>query len=65
MLSLKKNQSYAISFDKNEEKALGIKSWFVKIENDLRSLFEDPKLTLEFNTSDEKFYLIQDGKEKY
>ncbi|EMN0172475.1 ATP-binding protein [Enterobacter kobei] len=65
LLSLKKNQSYAISFDKNEEKALGIKSWFVKIENDLRSLFEDPKLTLEFNTSDEKFYLIQDGKEKY
>lgn len=65
LLSLKKNQSYAIAFDKDENEAKRISLWFDKIQLDLRSLFEDPDLVLEFDTKDEKFYLNQDGKDKY
>ncbi|HBM2880197.1 TPA: AAA family ATPase [Klebsiella oxytoca] len=65
LLSLKKNQSYAIAFDKDENEAKRISLWFDKIQLDLRSLFEDPDLVLEFDTKDEKFYLHQDGKDKY
>lgn len=65
LLSLKKNQSYAISFDEDKEKAANIALWFEKIQSDLRSLFEDHDLILKFDTSDEKFYLIQKEKEKY
>lgn len=65
LLSLKKNQSYAIAFDKNEAEANRIKDWFDKIQTDLQSLFEDSNLILEFDTKDEKFYLHQEGKDKY
>lgn len=65
LLSLKKNQSYAIAFDKNEAEASRIKDWFDKIQTDLQSLFEDSNLILEFDTKDEKFYLHQEGKDKY
>ncbi|HEM8180730.1 TPA: ATP-binding protein [Providencia rettgeri] len=65
LLSLKKNQSYAIAFDKDQEEANRIEKWFNKIQTDLRSLFEDEKLVLEFNTKDEKFYLHQTDKDKY
>ncbi|MEI7308075.1 AAA family ATPase [Pectobacterium carotovorum] len=65
LLSLKKNQSYAIAFDKNESEATRINEWFDKIQIDLQSLFEDTNLTLEFDTKDEKFYLHQNGKDKY
>lgn len=65
LLSLKKNQSYAIAFDKDEDKAKNIELWFEKIQNDLRSLFEDTNLLLSFDTNDEKFYIIQEEKEKY
>lgn len=65
LLSLKKNQSYAIAFNHDENEASRISEWFDKIQSDLRALFEDPDLTLEFNTKDEKFYLHQEGKDKY
>ncbi|MBO1631504.1 AAA family ATPase [Yersinia pseudotuberculosis] len=65
LLSLKKNQSYAIAFDKNETEANRIEEWFDKIQTDLRSLFEDSNLILEFDTKDEKFYLHQEGKDRY
>ncbi|EKN3564702.1 AAA family ATPase [Yersinia enterocolitica] len=65
LLSLKKNQSYAIAFDKNETEANRIKKWFDKIQTDLRLLFEDSNLILEFDTKDEKFYLHQDEKDRY
>lgn len=65
LLSLKKNQSYAIAFDKDENEANRISKWFDKIQLDLRSLFEDSDLTLMFDTKDEKFYLHQKGKDKY
>ncbi|HHR6136532.1 TPA: AAA family ATPase [Providencia alcalifaciens] len=65
LLSLKKNQSYAIAFDKDEKEAARIEKWFDKIQIDLRSLFEDKELVLEFNTKDEKFYLHQSDKDKY
>ncbi|GAL59107.1 hypothetical protein EV102420_15_00020 [Pseudescherichia vulneris NBRC 102420] len=65
LLSLKKNQSYAIAFDKNVNEANRINNWFEKIQSDLRSLFEDENLVLDFDTKDEKFYLHQDGKDKY
>lgn len=57
LLSLKKNQSYAIAFDKNETEANRIKKWFDKIQTDLRLLFEDSNLILEFDTKDEKSFI--------
>ncbi|MEG0564462.1 AAA family ATPase [Anaerorhabdus sp.] len=65
LLSLKKNQSYAIAFDEDLDEANRINAWFNKIQNDLRLLFEDSSLELIFNSKDEKFYLIQKNKEPY
>lgn len=65
LLSLKKNQSYALAFDNNKDEADRIESWFIKIQKDLRSLFEDSTLELNFDTKDEKFYLIQEDKSPY
>lgn len=65
LLSLKKNQSYAIAFDKDENEAQRIETWFDKVQTDLRSLFEDENLSLTFDTKTEKFYLHQDEKDRY
>ncbi len=65
LLSLKKNQSYALAFDDNKKEADRIELWFIKIQKDLCSLFEDSNLELKFNTKDEKFYLIQENKSPY
>lgn len=59
LLSLKKNQSYAIAFDKDENEASRISKWFDKIQSDLRSLFEDPYLSLEFDTKMKNFIYIK------
>ncbi|MBT1752883.1 AAA family ATPase [Enterobacter hormaechei] len=65
LISLKTSQSYAISFDKDEEKATRIQSWFDKIESDLQGLFEDSNLRLRFDSTDGKFFLYQNMKDKF
>lgn len=65
LVSLKTSQSYAISFEKNIKKSEGIQKWFDKIQLDLRELFEDTSLRLEFDSDDAKFYINQKEKEKY
>ncbi len=65
LISLKTSQSYAISFDKDEEKATKIQNWFNKIETDLQGLFEDTQLKLRFDSTEGKFYLHQDMKDKF
>lgn len=65
LISLKTSQSYAISFDKDEEKATKIQNWFNKIETDLQGLFEDTQLKLIFDSAEGKFYLHQDMKDKF
>ncbi len=65
LISLKTSQSYAISFDKDEEKAKKIQNWFDKIEMDLQGLFEDTQLKLRFDSTEGKFYLHQDMKDKF
>lgn len=65
LISLKTSQSYAISFDNDEEKATKIQNWFNKIETDLQGLFEDTQLKLRFDSTEGKFYLHQDMKDKF
>ncbi|TKU30059.1 MULTISPECIES: ATP-binding protein [unclassified Citrobacter] len=65
LISLKTSQSYAISFDKDQEKATRIQNWFNKIESDLQGLFEDTQLKLRFDSTEGKFYLYQNMKDKF
>lgn len=65
LISLKTSQSYAISFDKDQEKATRIQNWFNKIESDLQGLFEDTQLKLRFDSTEGKFYLHQNMKDKF
>lgn len=65
LISLKTAQSYAIAFDKDEIKADKIQAWFDKIEVDLQGLFEDSNLKLNFDSDEGKFFLVQEGKNKF
>ncbi|EEX2512944.1 TPA: ATP-binding protein [Escherichia coli] len=65
LVSLKTAQSYAISFDNDHNKAQRIQEWFDKIETDMQELFEDKNLLLTFDSNEGKFYLNQDGKDKF
>ncbi|HAN7648295.1 TPA: ATP-binding protein, partial [Escherichia coli] len=65
LVSLKTAQSYAISFDNDHKKAQRIQKWFDKIETDMQELFEDKNLLLTFDSNEGKFYLNQDGKDKF
>ncbi|WP_072929447.1 AAA family ATPase [Nissabacter archeti] len=65
LISLKTDQSYAISFDKDIKKSTRIQSWFDKIESDMRGLFEDKDLKLRFDSHDGKFYINQKNKDEF
>lgn len=65
LISLKTSQSYAISFDKDENKAKTIQNWFDKIECDLRGLFEDDNLKLTFSSEEGRFLIQQDDKDDF
>lgn len=60
-------QAYAESpsINNNQEEAYKIKTWFNKLQNDLRELFEDPSLKLAFDSQVQGFLIKQDGKEPY
>ncbi|WP_305839687.1 AAA family ATPase [Photobacterium leiognathi] len=50
-----------------EDKAQGAKvdAWFANVENQLRYLFEDESLKLDYNAEEQVFYIKQDGKDQY
>jgi predicted ATP-binding protein involved in virulence len=58
-------ESHVIARENNPEKKQQIGIWFKKVENDLRSLFEDPELILEYNPEEQAFYITQKGKDPY
>lgn len=57
--------SHVIAREKNPEKEQQISDWFKKVEHDLRSLFEDPQLRLEYNPEEQAFYIKQNGKDPF
>ncbi|MEZ9919678.1 AAA family ATPase [Vibrio breoganii] len=50
-----------------EDKAQSAKvdAWFANVENQLRYLFEDESLKLDYNAEEQAFYIKQDGKDPY
>jgi predicted ATP-binding protein involved in virulence len=67
LVSHKTSQAYAesSSIDNNPEEAQKIKEWFDKLEKDLRELFEDQSLKLNFDSKEQTFFIKQNNKEPY
>ncbi|MDK9774865.1 AAA family ATPase [Vibrio sp. B181a] len=57
--------SHVIAREDNPEKEQQINTWFEKVQNDLRDLFEDHELILQYNPEEQAFYIHQEGKEPY
>ena len=57
--------SHVIARENNPEKEQQINAWFEKVQNDLRNLFEDNELILQYNPEEQAFYIHQEGKEPY
>jgi len=57
--------SHVIARENNREKEQHINAWFDKVQSDLRDLFEDSELVLEYNPEEQAFYILQHGKEPY
>jgi predicted ATP-dependent endonuclease of OLD family len=57
--------SHIIARESDPEKAKHINAWFEKVQNDLRILFEDTELVLEYISEEQAFYILQQGKEPY
>lgn len=57
--------SHVIARENNPEKEQQINAWFDKVQNDLRDLFEDHELILQYNPEEQAFYIHQEGKEPY
>tara|TARA_R110001583_G_scaffold66894_1_gene191787 strand:- start:18999 stop:20228 length:1230 start_codon:yes stop_codon:yes gene_type:complete len=57
--------SHVIARENNLEKEQHINDWFDKVQNDLRDLFEDPALVLEYNPEQQAFFILQHGKDPY
>lgn len=57
--------SHVIARENNPDKEQHINAWFEKVQDDLRDLFEDHELILEYNPKQQAFYILQQGKEPY
>ncbi|MEH6496135.1 MAG: AAA family ATPase [Pseudomonas marincola] len=57
--------SHVIARENNPKKAQQISDWFDKVQKDLRDLFEDSDLILEYNPEQQAFFILQHGKEPY
>lgn len=57
--------SHVIARENNSEKEQQINAWFEKVQNDLRNLFEDQELILQYNPEEQAFYIHQEGKDPY
>ncbi|CAI8746041.1 hypothetical protein EMIT0347P_10081 [Pseudomonas sp. IT-347P] len=60
-------QAYAESpkIGNNPAAAQSIEKWFEKLENDFKSLFEDPTLRIRFDSNKQCFFIHQDYKTPY
>jgi hypothetical protein len=67
LVSFKTLQAYAESpnIDNKPELASNIQAWFIDLEKNLRILFEDPTLELQFNSKLQTFFIKQERKEAY
>lgn len=57
--------SHVIARENNPEKEQQINAWFEKVQNDLRNLFEDHGLILQYTPEEQAFYIHQEGKDPY
>ncbi|MFF5866735.1 AAA family ATPase [Pseudomonas sp. NPDC012596] len=64
LVNLKVNMALALLRD-DKAKNAKIDEWFARFEDDLRYLFEDGSLRLEFNDEGLSFSLVQDGRPPY
>lgn len=55
----------AFALRQDEEEKKRVDSWLANITSDLRHLFEDPSLELEYKEKEKIFYIKQDGKQPY
>lgn len=53
------------SVDNDFQKAESIKSWFEKLQSDLRELYEDDSLDLKFDSESLSFLIVQEGRLPY
>lgn len=64
LLDLKVTQALALSGGK-KDKAAQIETWFTKLEDLLKKIFENDQLRLEFDEESYKFYICEPPKERY
>jgi predicted ATP-dependent endonuclease of OLD family len=65
LVNLMNRQSLAITKDKDQALADKIGAWFVDFENNLKILFEDDSVSLDFNSDSLHFSIIQKDKPPY
>jgi len=67
LVSYKTVQAYAESpnIDNTPKIASKIRVWFEELEGNLKTLFEDPTLELQFNSKLQTFFIKQEHKEAY
>ena len=67
LVSHKTAQAYAESpsIDNDAKKAERIIAWFEKLQSDFRELFEDPTLSLQFDSKAQCFFIVQKNKNPY
>jgi predicted ATPase len=65
LVNLMNRQSLAITKDKNQALADNIAEWFAIFEKNLKVLFEDQTVTLEFDSDSLKFTIRQESKPPY
>lgn len=65
LVSYKTLQSHQIAINNNLEQSKNISTWFEKITDDLRNLFEDKNLELKFDIYSQRFSIKQHGKHPY
>lgn len=61
-----KKVSQSLFQNKNEiEKAEKLSKWFGNFESLLRDIFQDPELKLDFDVETFKFYILENGRERF
>jgi len=65
LVNLWTRRSFALTENKNLTLASEIENWFRKLNDDLRYLFEDGSLELQFNPDKYRFFIQQDNRRPY
>lgn len=64
MVGLKATQAFAQQ-KQDQSRAKEIEDWFLRFENVLKRIFNDPALTLDFNIENFQFQILQNGREPF